>query len=369
MAAPEETSSPKRSLEAAKALDASVNGIELKSSEKPMGPGFVRRPGAVIHYLTFGNKVKPCVLFVHGGGQNNSAWWRTIPNLMGEFFCISMSMRSWGNSLVDDDDVANVDPSLMGGDALAVMDAEGVSSAQFVCQSTGGIVAVRAAFESPERVERLIMSNSIAGFSDGPGPGADVAILSALWDPTENASAVSAEFYARRDALAKEITKSMPWLPHERLSVEGAGRAVTPYHSAFKAYEPALAHLYDTMMLQNVQALRIGTFKKSNSLINNPVMVTPSEFRSKYKGPVHFISSTYDGSMPWEFAEYRAAQMGDNATFHLFEGVGHASYYEAPDMYNPHLVDVLRGNYMDPIVRFGSLEMLLGGDDDEDDAA
>ncbi|KAK3264766.1 hypothetical protein CYMTET_26514 [Cymbomonas tetramitiformis] len=322
--------------------------------EKALPRGFVQRPGATIHYLTYGDKSKPCLFFIHGSEQNNAAWWRIIPTLTNEYFCISMSIRSWGQSFVDDDNVDAVDPSLFGGDALAIIDQEKLKSVSIICHSIGGVVAVRAAFEEPERVERIIFCNSFAGFGDGAGP-LERSICDTLWNPSVFIFGSSAEawklIYHRRDSMAKELRKDMPWIDSDRMSLLGGDRALTSLAPSFREREPAMACLHDAISAQNVQFARLAVFKRINALWNNNLMVPPADFRAKFTGPVHFITSELDGIMPWEFAEYRAAQLGDNTTLKYFTGSGHSVNVENADEFNAHLRQYLQGQYKDPCKR------------------
>jgi pimeloyl-ACP methyl ester carboxylesterase len=100
----------------------------------------------------------PAVLLVHGYYPANS--WRVWEHnlraiVLAGFTVYAVDMIGYGESPGERLDYAQQAAAL-----LALMDAEGLQTATIGGVSWGGLVALQAALEAPERVERLILVDS-----------------------------------------------------------------------------------------------------------------------------------------------------------------------------------------------------------------
>ena len=115
----------------------------------------------------------PPVLLIQGVGVHGDGWTPQTDALAGRFRCLTFDNRGMGRSVPAG---APVTVEGMAGDALAVMDAVGWTSAHVVGHSLGGPVALQMALSEPGRVRSLSLLCTFAR-------GADATRLSAwmLW--------------------------------------------------------------------------------------------------------------------------------------------------------------------------------------------
>lgn len=100
----------------------------------------------------------PAVLLVHGYYPANSwrVWEHNLQALAAAGFTVyALDMIGYGESPGERLDHAQQAAAL-----LALMDAEGLQTATICGVSWGGLVALRAALDAPDRVERLILVDS-----------------------------------------------------------------------------------------------------------------------------------------------------------------------------------------------------------------
>ncbi|MEM1396689.1 MAG: alpha/beta hydrolase, partial [Pseudomonadota bacterium] len=107
----------------------------------------------------------PALLLIHGGGGNAAVWWQQIEGLSDSFKVVAYDHRNFGRS---SSQIGQFREEDFVGDALAVMDAAGISEATVVAQSLGGWTGLRLALAAPKRVTNLILSCSNAGVDYQP---------------------------------------------------------------------------------------------------------------------------------------------------------------------------------------------------------
>ena len=115
------------------------------------------------------------LLLIMGLGYTLDMWHRVRPLLTSRFRVIMFDNRGVGRSDVPDPGYSMSD---MARDAVAVLDAAGVSEAHVLGVSMGGYIAQTLAIEHPDRVKSLILGCTACG-----GPDAVVAepeVLAAL---------------------------------------------------------------------------------------------------------------------------------------------------------------------------------------------
>ncbi|MET0239647.1 MAG: alpha/beta hydrolase [Sphingobium sp.] len=114
----------------------------------------------------------PSAIFLHGFGGARSGWDYVWDRLASDIGAIRYDLRGFGESIGEtDDSFSHAD------DLLALMDAEGLESADLVGISMGGSVAVNFALDYPDRVRRLVLiSTGLMGWDWSPE-------WRALWRP------------------------------------------------------------------------------------------------------------------------------------------------------------------------------------------
>jgi len=120
--------------------------LYLQSADMPD----VTIDSATIHYDTVGDG--PVVLMLQGVGLTGAAWKPQVDDLRSRYTVITVDNRGVGGS---DAGGRALTIERMAADALAVLDAEGVSSAHVVGHSMGGAISLALAVQAPSRVRSL----------------------------------------------------------------------------------------------------------------------------------------------------------------------------------------------------------------------
>src|SRR5690349_12387575 len=96
---------------------------------------------------------EPLVL-VHGLADDHRAWRRSLPELMLRHRVVLYDLRGHGETTL-----GKPDGTLrqLGEDLVALLDALEIERARIAGFSLGGTVAMRAAIDHPERVDRLVL--------------------------------------------------------------------------------------------------------------------------------------------------------------------------------------------------------------------
>ncbi len=102
----------------------------------------------------------PAVLLLHGIGGNHTVWNDVIPGLAKEFLVLAPDLRGHGRSDAPPNSTFSFAEML--GDAVRLLDEQGVSSAHWVGLSSGALLALRATLDRPERVRSLTMISGAA---------------------------------------------------------------------------------------------------------------------------------------------------------------------------------------------------------------
>ena len=107
--------------------------------------------------------------------------------------------RGFGRSTCTEEEF---DGTRFGADAIALLDHLGIASADFVCQSMGGWTGVQVALEHPERVRRLVLSDTIGGIAVQSGIDSIRTLGERVSDTRLASAAIAADFPERQPALA-----------------------------------------------------------------------------------------------------------------------------------------------------------------------
>jgi 3-oxoadipate enol-lactonase len=136
--------------------------------------GFVEADGGRIYFEVEGNGHP--VLLIHGGLGSLRMWDEHVPAFAERYRVIRYDTRGFGRTETDDVEFTNR------GDAAAVLDHLGASSAYVVGQSRGGMIALDLTLDRPDRVDALV---SVAGGVGGYEPELPDGIELPPWDEME----------------------------------------------------------------------------------------------------------------------------------------------------------------------------------------
>ena len=246
--------------------------------------------GAELYYEVTGTG--PWVVLAHGGEGTRLHWWAQVAALQHRFRCVTYDARGFGQSAFGQ---APPSDNLHRDDLLALMDHLAIERAHLVGQSMGGLAVSGVAIRAPERVERLVMSDTAFNFA-----------TRALADWST--------------MMIDKITNGFAVLDHL-------------FAADFDRRCPDLSYLYRA--LSRLNPVRDGPqgLEAYEAWRDQPVV----DFRD-FPVPSLFIVGTEDElTVPWLIRATAAAVGG--STLVEIEGAGHSPYAEQTSYYN----EVLEG--------------------------
>ena len=232
------------------------------------------------------------ILFCHGAGGNAASWYNQFGEFARDHHCVAYDCRGFGRSLCALEDF---DGRKFAADAIALLDHLEIDSAHLVCQSMGGWTGVRVALEYPERVRKLVLSDTIGG----------IALQSGI-DSIRTLSERVADTRLSNAALA-------PGFPEK---------------------QPALGFLYAQISDFN----RLPQDAVVGSLFDGPQMV-PMEQAQTLALPILVFAGTHDVLWPPEVLRELAEALPTAECFEIDSG--HSPYFENPEVFNRVLREFL----------------------------
>jgi len=121
--------------------------------------------GATISYSVDGPSNAHVILFINSIGTTRELWSRQAAALDDRYRVITYDARGHGRSSVPDGEYTIAQ---LGGDALAILDAEHADAAHVCGISLGGITALWLGVHAPDRVRTLTAANTAARIASIP---------------------------------------------------------------------------------------------------------------------------------------------------------------------------------------------------------
>ena len=177
---------------------------------------YVGVPGARLNVADVGRIEAPTLLFAHGNVMDLHMWDALVRSLEPEFRCVRWDLQLHGATVDDGESLSYWDAAR---DGMAVLDHLGLPSATCVGHSQGGFTALRAKLVAPNRVERLVLIDTMSHSFGAPD-------LAQMGQVREGFASGNTEATAR---LLLELLLDSPqyeqaWLPH--LIHQGGERVV-----------------------------------------------------------------------------------------------------------------------------------------------
>jgi 3-oxoadipate enol-lactonase len=237
----------------------------------------------------------PALVFVHGAGGNAAAWFAQMEAFADTHRVIAYDLPGFGRSAQPGEGAYH---EHFAKTAVSVMDATGVEKATLICQSLGGWTGVRLALECPERIERLVLSCTMAGIAHPP------AIQS----------------------LRVSVSK-----------MDARGPASIALSDSFRSANPARAYLYEQLTAFN-PALDPLLAQK---LVSAQILIPPDRLKA-ITCPTLVLAGELDPIWPPSTLEGIAGLL-PNALYKVFPGSGHSPYFEQPEAFNEALRAFIAG--------------------------
>jgi len=127
-------------------------------------PEVVTGDGVSIHYEVWGRRAATPVLMIQGLGADSRGWALQRMAFGRRHRCYALDNRGVGQS---DRPPGPYSLDRMAGDAIAVLDQEGIESAHVMGASMGGVIAQILAVLHPGRVRSLTLACTRVGITSG----------------------------------------------------------------------------------------------------------------------------------------------------------------------------------------------------------
>lgn len=210
---------------------------------------FTTGDGVAIAYRIDGPEDRPAIILSNSIGTTFHMWDEQVSDLSKHFRVVRYDFRGHGASDVPPGAYSD---GRLGRDVLELMDELGIARAHFLGLSLGGFVGQWLAIHAPDRIDRLILSNTAAQL--GPAAVFDKSIAAVLAAPDMRETA---ETFLRN------------WFP--RAMVDANGTTVQRFRDMLlKTSRQGLAGCW--------AAVRDSDMRRPISLISNPTLVIAGEF-------------------------------------------------------------------------------------------
>lgn len=238
------------------------------------------------------------IVFAHGMGGNHASWFQQVPFFSRSYQVVTFDQRGFGLS----EDANGIGRGAFVDDLVALLDHLRIERTALVAQSMGGLVCGGFTVRYPERVNALVLSDTLVNVG--------------LPEP-----------FASTQARTSEATRTLSQL--ERVLSKG-----------LVAQKPAMAELY----------LQIASFNPSNETRMTPSGTPPKPVHlddliaAARKVPMLFVVGEEDILFTPEVIG-GVSKLVPGARLALLPNAAHSPYFETPDAFNNEvgsfLADVL----------------------------
>ena len=237
----------------------------------------------------------PPVIFAHGVGGNHVSWYQQVPFFARYYQTITIDQRGFGLS----EDANGLGRGSFVQDLGAFMDQLGIEKTSLVAQSMGGSTCMGFTVKYPERVNALVMADTLVG----------------LTLPPEIRARQQANSEATRDLsqLERVVAKSLP----DR--------------------DPAMAELY--LQVASFNKSNANRFNMSGSMTADPINMDQVVGAGE-KVPMLFLVGQEDILQLPEVVK-AASEMVPGAEYAVVPDAGHSVYWEQPNVFNYRIHEFL----------------------------
>lgn len=283
--------------------------------------------GETIAYRKAGHGEKT-VLLVHGNMSSSVHWQTTMEALENDFTMFAPDMRGFGDSSYN-----NTFDSLheLAQDLEAFADAVGIAKFSAIGWSTGGGVVMELAADWPDRVEKIVLLESV------PPTGYPI------FKKDENGQPILTELLKTKEEIAADPIQVVPALNAYANGDRDTMRAI--WNAAiYNMNQPPAADYerYLDAIMQQRNLVDIDYSLLTFNMTDAPTGSAPGSGRlSAIQCPVIILQGEKDMVVPLPWAQGTLAAFGDRATMHTFPNSGHSPLTDEPDVFMAKLKEVL----------------------------
>ncbi|AGB75356.1 MULTISPECIES: alpha/beta fold hydrolase [Rhizobium] len=229
-----------------------INSAELATlnPEEPAALSFFTTgDGVRIAYRIDGRNDRPALILANSIATTLQMWDLQIPKFAEHFRVIRYDYRGHGGSDVP---AGAYSDGRLGRDVLELMDRLGIERAHFLGLSLGGWVGQWLAIHTPERIDRLILSNTSSYL--GPAETFDRSIAATLAAPD------------MREAAETFLGN---WFPKAMIAANGA---------VVRQFREMLLNISRKGLAGLFAAVRDADMRRTSALIQSPTLVIAGEF-------------------------------------------------------------------------------------------
>lgn len=252
---------------------------------------FVELEGLDICYLEAGPPAEEAetIVFVHGWSGNVQNWWDQFEHFSRDHHVIVFDAPGHGKS--ERGEHVDYSMELYVRVLEAMLDEKGVDKAVIVGNSGGGWIAAKFAIDHPERVRKLVLSDSTGTRHKGKA-GAVLGMLNARW--LQVAKLTTGEHYPGRDPKSQarqEFVSSFAGTVEEGPYLEALAELIEPTYERIPDEDlasiaaPTLIVWGDDDPVVPIRAMRVfeDNIEESDSYVihlggHTPMMASPDEF-------------------------------------------------------------------------------------------
>ncbi|MHC4806643.1 MAG: alpha/beta fold hydrolase [Planctomycetota bacterium] len=243
----------------------------------------------------------PPLVMIMGLAISAQGWFSQVPEFQKRFRCILFDNRGTGDSDKPD---STYTTRIMANDVLGLLDALRISRAHIIGFSLGGLVAQEFVLTYPQKVGKLILSNTFSKLNSFGRR------LLGTWKHSVEKGEFSLFL---RDLLAWLFTPE--YIKHHARDL-----------AAFKLAIQGKPHLAAALIRQ-IEAIERHDTSKRLGRIRSPTLV---------------LSAACDRMVPPSRSEELTARI-PNATLEILPRGGHAAFIEEPELYNAAVLSFLNG--------------------------
>lgn len=252
---------------------------------------YVESAGLNLYYEVHGQGDE-VIMLAHGMGGNAAIWFNQISHYQDRYKLIAFDHRYFARSHCPVDEFK---PALFTDDALAIMAAESVDTAIWICQSMGGWTGSQLALRHPEKVSALVMSHTPGVFEHKDAVNDTSRVADII--KSGNLPALAADFPTKNPAMA--------------VLYQGI--------SQFNTIE-------NSVIPQKIGEARLGVDIEGLGNYQTPTLFVTADMDVLF-------SSDYIAALANALPGARCVNLGD---------VGHSSYFESPAAFNAAVDEFLK---------------------------